>query len=126
MAKEGDDTSGDEDSGDDDVDGAEPSDAVIDTSEEADDEASAAEKPIADQGEDGDATDARTAAGVGSKGDDPHKGTSSTPCSHCDTSGQCPRCGGKGRRMLLTCKECRGSGRCPVCGGPGFVWSEPS
>ena len=46
---------------------------------------------------------------------------SAIPCTTCSGSGNCARCGGKGRRLLLKCGNCSGSGRCDVCGGGGFV-----
>jgi hypothetical protein len=48
---------------------------------------------------------------------------SSVPCTACGTTGECSRCGGKGRRFLVKCGRCHGDGRCSVCGGPGYVWS---
>ena len=47
------------------------------------------------------------------------------PCEACDTTGQCSRCKGTGRRArLFRCGKCDGSGRCNVCGGPGYVWDD--
>jgi hypothetical protein len=56
-------------------------------------------------------------------GSDQARELNSVPCEVCETTGQCTRCGGKGRRLMFRCSACHGSGRCSACGGPGFVWS---
>jgi hypothetical protein len=39
------------------------------------------------------------------------------PCPVCASTGNCTRCGGKGRRHALKCSRCQGRGSCSVCAG---------
>ncbi|MBO6024619.1 MAG: hypothetical protein J6P83_07185 [Bacteroidales bacterium] len=48
-----------------------------------------------------------------------------TPCAHCNHTGKCPYCDGKGVRLnqfsheKVTCMWCNGNGRCHWCNGNG-------
>ena len=50
-------------------------------------------------------------------------GTKTKDCSHCDHSGKCGNCYGKGHHLVLgtdqKCTNCNGTGICPWCGGAG-------
>mgnify|MGYP003382892983 CR=1 FL=1 len=47
-------------------------------------------------------------------------------CGSCEGSGDCKRCGGKGRLpgaglKFIDCNRCGGTGICPGCNGSGWI-----
>lgn len=48
-------------------------------------------------------------------------------CYHCNGSGKCPSCAGRGEKRnqyngsMYDCYECHGNGRCTTCSGRGWV-----
>jgi len=54
----------------------------------------------------------------------PEPAVGAAVCTECGASGECPGCGGKGRRRGMRCRDCGGSGGCAACDGTGYLWDE--